>query len=156
MAEENKENGPRNPATDAWSKNWVVPILLLMLKQWRSYGYELMEKMTTFGFTMMNPGTFYRTLRQMEKDGMVSSSWDTSEAGPARRVYAITESGETYLKYWADSLNQYQKMMDTFFQLYTGRPTQKTREPVADWDDAEDEDIPAPDSSPGPQQGSGD
>ena len=57
---------------------------------------------------------------QMEKDGMVSSSWDTSESGPARRVYSITHAGEAYLKYWAASLNQYQKMMDTFFQLYTG------------------------------------
>jgi PadR family transcriptional regulator, regulatory protein PadR len=36
-------------------------------------------------------------------------------------MYSITEAGEAYLKYWADSLNQYQKMMDTFFRLYTGR-----------------------------------
>ena len=126
--DENRENERRNAVTDAWSKNWVVPILLLMLRQWSSYGYELMEKMGTFGFTMMNPGTFYRTLRQMEKDGMVSSSWDTSETGPARRVYSITATGESYLNYWADSLNQYQRMMDTFFQLYTGRSTQKEKE----------------------------
>ncbi|MBV9712710.1 MAG: poly-beta-hydroxybutyrate-responsive repressor [Ktedonobacteraceae bacterium] len=155
MAEENKENGPRNPATDAWSKNWVVPILLLMLKQWHSYGYELMEKMATFGFTMMNPGTFYRTLRQMEKDGMVRSSWDTSEAGPARRVYSITDSGEAYLKYWAESLNQYQKMMDTFFQLYTGRPAQKKREAAEDRN-AEEQDTSAPDSSLGQQKNADD
>lgn len=120
MAEEKENNLFQSAATDAWSKNWLVPVLLLMLREWSSYGYELMEKMATFGLTMMNPGTFYRTLRQMEKDGMVSSSWDTSESGPARRVYSITHAGEAYLKYWADSLNQYQKMMDTFFQLYTG------------------------------------
>jgi PadR family transcriptional regulator, regulatory protein PadR len=151
MAEENKENGSRTPPTDAWSKNWVVPVLLLMLKQWHSYGYELMEKLGTFGFTMMNPGTFYRTLRQMEKDGMVSSSWDTSETGPARRIYTITASGEAYLNYWAESLNQYQRMMDTFFQLYTGRPTPNKRVPTDDWNDEEEQDIPAPDSSPDTQ-----
>ncbi|MBO0789821.1 MAG: helix-turn-helix transcriptional regulator, partial [Ktedonobacteraceae bacterium] len=67
----------------------------------------------------MNPGTFYRTLRQMEKDGMVSSAWDTSMAGPARRVYSITQVGETYLKCWAESLDQYQKMMKMFFDLYS-------------------------------------
>jgi len=83
----------------------------------------LMEKMAAFGLTTMNAGTFYRTLRQMEKDGMVSSNWNTSEAGPARRMYSITTAGEAYLKFWADSLDQYQKMMDNFFQLYTGRPT---------------------------------
>ncbi len=127
MAEVNRENESQTGATEAWSKNWLVPILLLMLREWSSYGYELMEKMATFGLAAMNPGTFYRTLRQMEKDGMVRSTWDTSEAGPARRMYSITEAGEAYLKYWADSLNHYQKMMDTFFRLYTGRPSEEDR-----------------------------
>lgn len=125
MAEVNRENESQAGANESWSKNWLVPILLLMLREWSSYGYELMERVATFGLAAMNPGTFYRTLRQMEKEGMVRSSWDTSETGPARRMYSITEAGETYLKYWADSLNQYQKLMDTFFRLYTGRPSQK-------------------------------
>lgn len=125
MAELNRDDESQNAATDAWSRNWLVPILLLMLREWSSYGYELMEKMATFGLHAMNPGTFYRTLRQMEKDGVVSSCWDTSEGGPARRMYSITEAGEAYLKYWAESLNQYQKMMDTFFRLYTGRSRQE-------------------------------
>ncbi len=125
MTEENRDNGRYNSANEAWSKNWLVPVLLLMLRQWSSYGYELMEKMSTFGLAAMNPGTFYRTLRQMEKDGMVRSNWDTSEGGPARRVYSITDAGEAYLNYWAQSLDQYQRMMDTFFRLYTGQPTPK-------------------------------
>src|SRR5436305_8707537 len=123
MTEVNRDNGRRSAANEAWSKNWLVPVLLLMLREWSSYGYELMEKMTQFGLSAINPGTFYRTLRQMEKDGMVSSSWDTSEGGPARRVYSITEAGEAYLKFWANSLEQYQKMMDSFFRLYTLRPS---------------------------------
>jgi len=127
MAELNSDEESQNASTGAWSKNWLVPVLLLMLREWSSYGYELMEKMATFGLNAMNPGTFYRTLRQMEKDGMVSSCWDTSEGGPARRMYSITEAGEAYLKYWADSLNQYQKMMDTFFRLYTGRSKQEDK-----------------------------
>jgi len=100
-----------------------------MLRQWSSYGYELMEKMSTFGLAAMNPGTFYRTLRQMEKDGMVRSNWDTSEGGPARRVYSITDVGETYLNYWAQSLDQYQRMMNTFFRIYTGQPTPREKHP---------------------------
>ncbi len=122
MTEENRDNSRFNSANEAWSRNWLVPILLLMLRQWSSYGYELMEKMSKFGLAAMNPGTFYRTLRQMEKDGMVSSSWDTSEGGPARRIYSITDAGEAYLNYWAESLDQYQRMMDTFFRIYTGQP----------------------------------
>ncbi|MBE3557826.1 MAG: poly-beta-hydroxybutyrate-responsive repressor [Ktedonobacteraceae bacterium] len=128
MAKENGNRGPANPVTEAWSKHWHVPVILLMLREWNSYGYELMERMASFGFGMMNPGTFYRTLRQMEKDGIVSSSWDTSDTGPARRIYSITEAGEAYLKLWADSLDQYQRMMNSFFNLYTARPTVRANE----------------------------
>ncbi len=99
-----------------------------MLREWSSYGYELMEKMATFGLGTMNAGTFYRTLRQMEKDGMVSSSWDTSEGGPARRVYSITAAGEAYLNFWAQSLDHYQKMMESFFRLYTGQPSPRKQQ----------------------------
>ena len=129
MTEDNRDNGQYSSSNEAWSKNWLVPILLLMLRQWSSYGYELMEKMSTFGLAALNPGSFYRTLRQMEKDGMVSSNWDTSEGGPARRVYSITDVGEAYLNRWARSLDQYQRMMDTFFRIYTGQPTPREKRP---------------------------
>jgi PadR family transcriptional regulator PadR len=124
-----KENtDPNNPMHDAWLRSWCVPVILLMLRQWSSYGYELMEKLTAFGLQAMNPGTFYRMLRQMEKDGMVISSWDTSVTGPARRIYTITETGEAHLKLRAESLDQYQKMMNAFFDLYTIPTNQQEKE----------------------------
>lgn len=131
MTEENGNNGKgsqNSAGTDAWAKNWHVPVILLMLRKWNSYGYELMEKMSTFGLNAMNPGTFYRTLRQMEKDGVIRSTWHTSETGPARRMYSITDAGEAYLKLWTESLNQYQKMMNTFFDLYLGQPSGKNED----------------------------
>ncbi|MDX6382392.1 MAG: PadR family transcriptional regulator, regulatory protein PadR [Rubrobacteraceae bacterium] len=49
-------------------RNWLVPVLLLLsLCELNSYGYEHMVKMTALGFGALNPGTLYRTLRQMEK-----------------------------------------------------------------------------------------
>ena len=102
--------------------NWLVPAVLLLLRDWSSYGYDLMKALTAFGFAMMNPGPLYRMLRQMEKDGLVRSTWDTSGQGPARRIYSITEAGEAYLRLWAGSLGQYRKMMDRFFRLYTRQP----------------------------------
>jgi PadR family transcriptional regulator, regulatory protein PadR len=103
-------------------KNWLVPVILLSLREWNSYGYELMERASAFGFEAMNPGTLYRTLRQMEKDGVVESSWETSRGGPARRMYSITGAGEAHLDFWVKSLEQYQRTMDDFFRLYTGKP----------------------------------
>jgi poly-beta-hydroxybutyrate-responsive repressor len=111
-----------------WPKDWLVPAVLLLVRQWSSYGLELSQRLAAFGFAAMNPGSFYRILRQMEKDGMVRSSWDTSGGGPARRIYSITDAGEAYLKLWADSLSQYQQLMDSLFRLYTGRASDKKAE----------------------------
>jgi DNA-binding PadR family transcriptional regulator len=62
-----------------------------------------MERARTLGFEKMNPGTMYRALRQMEKDGDVESSWETSRGGAARRMYTITDAGEAHLGFWARS-----------------------------------------------------
>jgi PadR family transcriptional regulator PadR len=104
-------------------RNWLVPVTLLTLRDCTSYGYKLMEQTAAFGFGAMNPGTFYRTLRHMEKDGLCQSEWDTqSGGGPARRVYTITDAGEAYLGFWVEALEQYRRNMDAFFSLYIGTP----------------------------------
>ena len=99
-------------------KNFLIPILLLHLREWNSHGYELMEKLTKFGINSLDHGNFYRLLRQLEKDSLVTSVWDTTSGGPAKRIYSITESGEQYLDMWANSLSEYQKLLNQFFNLY--------------------------------------
>lgn len=110
------------PGVGGMPNNWLVPAVLLLLRDVSSYGYDLMKALTRFGFAMMNPGPLYRMLRQMEKDGLVSSSWDTSGQGPARRLYSLTEAGEAYLRLWAGSLGKYRRMMDLFVRLYSRQP----------------------------------
>ena len=83
-----------------------------------SYGYELMERMVELGFEAMNPGTFYRTLRKLEKEGLCESKWQTASKGPARRMYSITDAGEAHLDLWVKSLERYRQTMDTFLQAY--------------------------------------
>jgi poly-beta-hydroxybutyrate-responsive repressor len=96
-----------------------VAVILVTLRERVSYGYELLERVAAFGFEAMNPGTLYRTLRQMEKEGLCESAWETSKGGPARRMYSITEAGEAHLhNFWVESLKQYQRTMDAFFRLY--------------------------------------
>lgn len=99
-------------------KNFLVPLMLLHLRDWNSHGYELMQKIAQFGFDSVDQGNFYRILRQLEKDSMVTSEWDTESGGPAKRIYSITKTGEQYLELWASSLGHYQKMLDQFFSLY--------------------------------------
>lgn len=100
-------------------KNFLVPFILLLLFRMPMHGYELMQKLTSFGFHALDHGNFYRMLRQLEKNEFVRSQWETSSTGPAKRLYALTEAGETYLKSYAGQLEQYQSMLNQFFKMYT-------------------------------------
>jgi len=99
-------------------QNLLIPLMLLHLRNLNSHGYELMEKLTQFGVDSIDQGNFYRILRKLEKDSLVSSVWDTTTKGPAKRIYAITEEGVRYLDMWAGSLSQYQTLLNNFFQVY--------------------------------------
>ena len=101
--------------------NWAVPVILVVLREENSHGYELMERLEGFGFEAMNPGTLYRTLRRMEKEGLCESEWETSKSGPARRLYSITDAGEECLVAWAEGCTKYQQVLGAFSQAYARR-----------------------------------
>lgn len=99
-------------------KNLLIPCLLLLLRDLRVHGYQLIQELVSFGFESIDQGYVYRTLRQMEKENLVHSQWDTTSGGPAKRIYSITQQGEDYLSAWATTLEQYQKTLDRFFAMY--------------------------------------
>ena len=83
---------------EARPRNWLTPVTRVLLREESSYGYELMERLEEeFGFEQISAGSLYRTLRRTEKEGLCKFEWETSESGPARRMYSITEAGEEYL-----------------------------------------------------------
>jgi PadR family transcriptional regulator, regulatory protein PadR len=114
MAKDNNENQSIQP-----SKNFVLPFILLLLSKVSLHGYELSQKLQSFGFHSIDQGNLYRLLRQLEKENLVSSEWDTTGTGPAKRRYTITGVGITYLKGYANQLESYQSMLDQFFNMYT-------------------------------------
>jgi PadR family transcriptional regulator, regulatory protein PadR len=102
-------------------RNWLTPVALVILREESSYGYELMGRLEELGFEEISAGSLYRTLRQMEKEGLCKSEWDASESSAARRMYSITDVGEEYLASWAEGCKKYQKVLDCFYQAYRGR-----------------------------------
>ena len=115
---EKKQPSKNEKPTISMPKNLMVPVLLLSLKDWSLHGYKLIQELTRFGFTSIDQGNVYRTLRQLEKDNLIKSEWDTTTSGPAKRIYSITEAGEAYLRTCTDSLEQYQSIINRFFTIY--------------------------------------
>jgi PadR family transcriptional regulator PadR len=110
-------------------RNWLTPVALVILHEESSYGYELMQRLATeFDFEQINAGTLYRTLRQMEKEGLCESEWETSEGGRARRMYYITEAGEAYLEAWLEACKGYRRVMDALSRAYASRTPPRSSE----------------------------
>lgn len=104
-------------------KNFARPCLLLLLSEAPAHGYELIDRMRPFGFEVNDPASVYKTLRQMERDGIVSSEWELPKRGPARRVYALTSDGRDLLDAWAHTLERNRAVLDSFlsrFAAHTG------------------------------------
>ena len=87
--------------------------LLAILRDWNAHGYQLGKRLGDLGLPPFDSGTIYRTLRQLEQDGLISSFWDLSASGPARRRYSITKAGETFLSTWIDVLQRYQRLLQS-------------------------------------------
>jgi len=103
-------------------RNWLTPVALVLLREESSYGYQLMERLAAdFDFENINAGPLYRTLRQMEKEGLCESEWEASEGGPARRMYSIREDGQAYLDAWIQAAKEYRRVMDALSRAYTSR-----------------------------------
>jgi PadR family transcriptional regulator len=109
----------------------LTPVALVVLHEESSYGYELMERLATeFDFEQINAGTLYRTLRQMEKEGLCESEWGTSKGGgPACRMYYITEAGQAYLDAWLRACKEYRRVMDALSRAYASRTTRRSSKP---------------------------
>ncbi len=98
--------------------NFAQPRLLLELAKKQTHGYELIERLSQEGGAAPDPGNFYRILRMLEEEGLVCSTWDTQNAGPARRVYELTDLGVEYLNTWAVTIRGIQQSLDHFLSEY--------------------------------------
>ena len=71
--------------------------LLAIIKDKEVYGYELAEKLESYGFHSFSEGTIYPLLIRMQKEELVTSTLKKSTAGPKRKYYSLTPKGEAEL-----------------------------------------------------------
>ncbi len=69
-----------------------VFLLLGLRRLGTSYGYELYQLVRSLGLVTDLAGV-YRSLRSLHGRNLVAASWSSSQTGPDRRLYALTEEG---------------------------------------------------------------
>jgi PadR family transcriptional regulator, regulatory protein PadR len=93
--------------------------VLLLLRDSPAHGYELLEGLPELmPGERVDMGNLYRILRSLEREGLVSSTWDELSPGPAKRIYAITASGRTVLDQWVGAFHEAQQQIEAFVNRY--------------------------------------
>jgi PadR family transcriptional regulator PadR len=75
----------------------------------------LMERMPNY---KSDTGAVYRTLQQLERDKEVKSTWDTSNPGPAKKIYQLTPLGWEKLGDWRKDIEMRIENLNYFLSTY--------------------------------------
>lgn len=79
------------------------------------YGYALLQEMQEKGIEI-EANTLYPLLRRLEKQGLLTSDWDTTESRP-RKYYTVSQEG---VKISRELLKEWKRMQESIEQIYLG------------------------------------
>jgi len=77
----------------------ATPLVLAILLEGDSYGYAIIKRVATLsgGHLQWTDGMLYPVLHRLERQGLVSTRWGTSDTGRRRKYYRITKAGRQQL-----------------------------------------------------------
>ena len=86
------------------------PAILGVLAGAPVHGYVVLQRLEELSMYEDSPpdaGGVYRMLKSMQDEGLVESTWETGDSGPAKRRYELTDTGRACLAEWRDTLQSY-------------------------------------------------
>lgn len=97
-------------------RRWMEPFILVLLAEGPTHGYGIVGELEAMGVATaeLDFGAVYRTLRDLEASGHVTSSWSTEPSGPQRRDYALTPSGYVILDEWSAVMRERARLIAEF------------------------------------------
>lgn len=93
----------------------VTAWVLYLLDCQATYGYELHRQLEAQGVST-EISALYKTLRKLEDDECVASSWLKSAAGPSRRLYQLTAKGRRELDALVQVITATRDVHDAFLK----------------------------------------
>lgn len=83
--------------------------VLAVIAKGETYGYEILQQLSAYGFEDLGEGTMYPVLTRLEKKGYISCRKAKSPLGPIRKYYSVTASGSAYLDGFKENYNRITK-----------------------------------------------
>ncbi len=99
---------------------WMEPFVLVLLADGGAHGYAITAQLEEMGITggPVDIGQVYRTLRELEGAGQVTSSWSATPVGPQRREYELTDAGYATIDAWAAVMKERARLIGEFNARY--------------------------------------
>ncbi len=96
---------------------WLEPFLLLLVAEGEAHGYALIARLNEIGVAPaeVDVGMAYRTLRELEEEGLVASEW-VAEGGAPRREYRLTDDGGRALTDWTSLMCERARLIEIFME----------------------------------------
>ena len=66
----------------------------------------------------LDTAVIYRTLKDFETKGFITSDWIDSDAGPKKKLYTITESGKIKLEEFRSDIEKSLNNLQQFIRLH--------------------------------------
>ena len=89
---------PQRPTVDALRGSLDLLILkTLSLAPMHGWGIGQRVQQISRGALELNQGSLYPALQRLEKDGLITSDWDTTDNNRRARYYRITAAGRRAL-----------------------------------------------------------
>ena len=89
---------PPRPQTDALRGSLDLLVLkTLSLAPMHGWGISQRVQQISKGVLEVNQGSLYPALQRLEKDGLVTSDWDTTDNNRRARYYRLTATGRRAL-----------------------------------------------------------
>lgn len=90
--------------------------VLALLRETERYSYEIVHALGQVEALVTTEGTLYPLLSRLRKEQLVASSWRESDAGPPRRYYRLTASGEARLESFIGEWGRFRDSVDTLLE----------------------------------------
>ncbi|QAA22592.1 PadR family transcriptional regulator [Sporolactobacillus terrae] len=93
-------------------------IILRLLKDGDSYGYELSKKVSrkTEGRFEIKEATLYAVFQRLEKKQLIDSYYGERSHGGKRKYYRITTLGKAYFREMIDEWREVKEIVDLFME----------------------------------------
>lgn len=85
-------------------KGIMEGVILKVISKEETYGYEIYQKLQSYGFDEFAEGSLYPLLLRLEKNNLIKAEKKQSPFGPDRKYYSLTEEGEKEVAEFIEAL----------------------------------------------------